>query len=469
MTVLSSKQILQDNKTTDPDAITALALNHKALSDVSCLSEFKNLERLDLRFNNLSSLEGLRSCVNLKWVSVVQNKLQSLKGVEGLTKLTVLNAGKNKLRSMEEVRSLVNLRALILNDNEIVSICRLDNMKELNTLVLSRNPIREIGESLAKMKSITKLSLSNCQLQSIDSSLKSCVELKELRLAHNDIKTLPAELARNTKVQNLDLGNNLITSWSDLKVISSLVNLKNLNLQGNPVAEKDKLAKKIKKMVPNLQIFNARPINQNMKNEKGDRVDDSSLNMDLDKKELKHKKQKRKELFEGKDPDHKGKSAITEKELKKKVKEVPQKEANDIDEEETPVTDSDMKELKRKKQKTNVLPKDKASDPKEVSVTNDNKIKRKSKKVQQYEANVIDDGETPFTDLFAADTTENVQRSGANKTDDKAIQDVNMVDGLVTFPVKRKKIKSRGKGHSALQLLSPAAEVGLGGPSTWDD
>ncbi|KAG5578048.1 hypothetical protein H5410_058182 [Solanum commersonii] len=92
MAVLSSKQVLKDNNTTDPSSITSLTLTHKALSDVqfpvSCLSEFENLQKLDLGFNNLTSLEGLKLCANLKWLSVLQNKLQSLKGIEGLVKLT---------------------------------------------------------------------------------------------------------------------------------------------------------------------------------------------------------------------------------------------------------------------------------------------------------------------------------------------------------------------------------------------
>ncbi|XP_050280081.1 uncharacterized protein LOC126721098 isoform X2 [Quercus robur] len=264
MTRLSSEQVLKESKTSDPNSVTSLKLSCKALSDVSCLSYFTNLERLDLSFNNLTSL---------------QNKLESLNGIEALSKLTVLNAGKNKLRSMDEIKSLVSLRALILNDNEIISICKLDQMSDLNTLVLSRNPICEIGESLVKVKSITKLSLSSCQLHTIGSSLKYCTELKELRLSHNSIRTLPAELARNKKLQNLDLGNNAIIRWSDLEVLASLVNLKNLNLQGNPVAEKDKLAKKIKEVLPNLKIFNNKPADKYTNNSDGiDKVDDSYVN-----------------------------------------------------------------------------------------------------------------------------------------------------------------------------------------------
>ena len=100
MASLTKEQLLKHKQTHDPESI--LSLDHKALSNVSCSAKFRNLERLDLVFNNLTSLLGLKSCINLKWLSVVQNESQTLKGIGGLTKLTVLNAGKNKLRSMEE-------------------------------------------------------------------------------------------------------------------------------------------------------------------------------------------------------------------------------------------------------------------------------------------------------------------------------------------------------------------------------
>lgn len=485
MNKLSSKQVLQENNTTDPNTITALTLTHKALSDVSCLSDFKNLERLDLAFNNLSSLEVLKNCVNLKWLSVVRNKLQSLKGIEGLTKLTVLNAGKNKVRSMDEVRSLVSLRALILNDNEIASISRLDQMKELNTLVLSRNPIEEIGESLAKLKLISKLSLSNCKIHTIESSLKSCTELKELRLAHNDIKFLPGELARNVKIQNLDLGNNFIARWSDLKVLSSLVNLRNLNLQGNPIAEKEKLAKKIKKLVLTLQIYDGKPIDKTMRDEKGGRGDDSSLDFgnklavqkgeqidqsrgnkrlenhavgqnkdgDLDSDgdfdvEKKLKLKRKKSSIESLEKASEQKEKSTGIEIKKSKTMKRNGDGN-------PFLDPDLQDnLLRKKHKTKELPKEKAFDKKDFSKNSKNAT--------------IDDGETPFIDLFTVDTAENAINH-LEKMENKPNQGANTVGGVVTFPKKKKKIKSPAVGSSALQSIIQAAEIGLGGSSAWDN
>ncbi|XP_031114411.1 leucine-rich repeat and coiled-coil domain-containing protein 1 [Ipomoea triloba] len=503
MAVLSAKQVLQQSNTGDPNSISNLSLTHKALSDVSCLVEFENIQRLDLSFNNLISIEGLKSCVNLKWLSVAQNKLQSLKGIESFSKLTVLNASKNKLKSMDELSSLVSLGALILNDNEITSICKLDQMKDLNTLVLSRNPIRGIGLFLAKKNSLSKLSLSNCQLECIDSSLKSCTELKELRLSHNEIKTLPSELACNTKLLNLDIGNNEIMRWSDLKVLSSLVNLKNLNLLGNPIAEKEGLAKKIKKLVPTVVTFNAKPIDKIL----NEGVHPDSIG-DWDGKESKPKKQKRSETQEEETLNHKDNIALFNEKSKKKLKlnkniadkvevisqdpdvtkESKQKNKKKNENAKEKTSDREMqqlenkkhtnndiealsdtrKESKQKKPKKSELVTEKTSNQKVGVAKIEKELGKEQKEAKQSKNAVIDDGETPFMDLFMADMSANSISSGMMETDQGAIHTVDEIAGVVTFNKKKKKNKKQNIDPGALQLSTAADEVGLGGPSTWD-
>ncbi|XP_019199224.1 PREDICTED: uncharacterized protein LOC109192959 isoform X1 [Ipomoea nil] len=524
MAVLSAKQVLQQSNTADPNSISNLSLTHKALSDVSCLVEFENIQRLDLSFNNLTSIEGLKSCLNLKWLSVAQNKLQSLKGIEGFSKLTVFNASKNKLKSMDELSSLVSLRALILNDNEITSICKLDQMKDLNTLVLSRNPIRGIGLFLAKKNSLSKLSLSNCQLQCIDSSLKSCTELKELRLSHNEIKTLPSELACNTKLLNLDIGNNEIMRWSELKVLSSLVNLKNLNLLGNPIAEKEGLAKKIKKLVPTVVTFNAKPIDKILKGEVGRADNSDDVNTELvvqNEVPIDHvrRKNSRKHNFlsenEGVHPDsmeeetlnHNDNIALFNEKSKKKLKlhkniadkvevisqdpgvtkESKQKDKKKDENVKEKTSDLEMqlledkkhtnndtealsdtrKESKQKKPKKSEFVTEKTSNQK-VGVAKIEKELGKEQVAKQSKNAVIDDGETPFMDLFMADMSTNSISSGRMETDQGAIHTVDEIAGVVTFSKKKKKNKKQNIDPTALQLSTAADEVGLGGPSTWD-
>ncbi|OEL28946.1 hypothetical protein BAE44_0010036 [Dichanthelium oligosanthes] len=165
--------------------------------------------------------------------------------------LYVVNAGKNKLTKMDEVASLRSLGALILNDNNISSICKLECLQQLNTLVLSKNPVFTTGNALVKANIHYPLHLM---------TTTSCLNL--------DVQTIPSDLAKYVKILNLDIGNNLIERSSDLKVLSELRYLSNLNLQGNPISEKDSLVQKVKKFVPTLRILNAKPLEASSKSDK---------------------------------------------------------------------------------------------------------------------------------------------------------------------------------------------------------
>ncbi|XP_048140193.1 protein phosphatase 1 regulatory subunit SDS22 isoform X2 [Rhodamnia argentea] len=404
---LSSEQLLKDNNARDADSISSATLNQRALTDVSCLADFKNLQRLDVGFNNLTSLEDLRPCVNLKWLSVVQNKLRSLKGIEGLSKLTVLNAGKNKLRSMDEVRSLMSLRALILNDNEIVAICTLDQLIELNTLVLSRNPIEEIGKSLMKLKSLTK--------------------------------ALPSELAQNVKLRNLDLGNNLIMSWLHVKVLKSLVNLRNLNLLGNPIAENEKSTNKIRKALPRLQIFNAKPINKNTK------IENLDVNVVDEFPPVAGGKEIKEEERSDKKPKHNVTMGIYSQDGEPSTqgqKRKKQKSKYDLPRKEVPVHDNN----------------DAAPEQKE---------RKKTKRTKTSKLDVIDDTEASFMELFQAEeAADNPKGDGERGGIGKDV-DGDMLGGLACIPTKKKKPKKRSFDPS--QLETSTDEIGMGGLSTWDD
>ncbi|PWZ32147.1 Protein phosphatase 1 regulatory subunit 7 [Zea mays] len=451
---------------------TSLKLTHRALSDVSCLSSFKNLEHLDLGFNCLVTLEGLSSCANLKWLSVKENKLVSLKGVEGLSKLQVLNAGKNELTKMDEVTSLTSLGALILNDNNISSICKLDQLQQLNTLVLSKNPVFTIGNALVKAKSMKKLSLSHCQIENIGSSLVKCVELKELRLSHNKISTIPSDLAKNVKILNLDLGNNFIERSSDLKVLSELRYLRNLNLQGNPVSKKDSLVKKVKKSVPTLRILNAKPLEATSKSdtrstkENPPSKDEDPIGIDAKKDKRKGSKQEVKGLEElevqsvstGITTSNPGKLEVPDGKEKKKVKEAKTKKSEEP-------YHANNSSLKNKEVQSFVYD----------TSTKDKKEAKRKKFVDEedVDAEGIDNTEISFADLMFSNVG-NPETKLKNISTLEAAPDGKSVGGLVIDHTKKRK-KPKGvvtiTDSSALKMFSSMPEVGAGGLglSGWDE
>ncbi|KAG6382830.1 hypothetical protein SASPL_157459 [Salvia splendens] len=412
------------------------------------------------------------ACTNLKWLSVVQNKLESMKGIDGLNKLTVLNAGKNKLKSMDDVKSISNLRALILNgrslffaprvaDNEITSVCKLDQMKELNTLVLSRNPISSLGESLVKLKSITKLSLSNCQLQKIDSSLRSCLELKELRLAHNEIMTIPDELGHLVRLQNLDLGNNLIARWVNLKVLSSLVNLTNLNLQGNPLAEKENLLKKVKKLLPNLHVFNARPIDKVAA--KAVPENDADLSVEAGNKPNLQSEVKIDQPIRNKTSNKTHSMSESTDDLGSRNKRKELQDEKGIDN-----ADNANMSAKKEKKRSKLL-QDEINHVEALNGNHEeaNDVKHKKKKSRKTsEVDTINNTDSAEMDLLPTGAPENPAEVADSKLDRKMDQGTDDMSVVVTYPTKKKNKKKHDAVPDLLEL-SKVDEIGLGGPSAW--
>ncbi|KAK8938590.1 hypothetical protein KSP39_PZI011497 [Platanthera zijinensis] len=416
MTRLSMEQITRKNENRDVGSVTSLQLSYRALSDVShmfshiritllvkvsCLSNYQNLEKLDLSYNCLTSLEGLSACVNLKWLQVFENKLATLKGVESLSKLTVLNAGRNKLEKMDEIYGLKNLRALILNDNNISSICKLGQMKYLNTLGMA----------------------------------------------------LPEELSKNIRLRTLDIGNNQIEKLHEIKVLSSLHNLKSLNLLGNPIAENDKLLKKtqimcqVRRFVPNVQIFNAK------------RTESSSSSLKVSEKPSSHpsKADSSLEISSGvedikkrKKGDFKREDTIADIEFDGKNKSLDS--GADVSGNASKVT------TKKKKENSGYMEEN-------ISPKAEQKPKSKSSVVGEDGMLMdIDDPTRPFTDLiFSGKTVDDSEREEGRETRHDA-----RFDGIVIEHRKNleKRSKNRDSGLSA--MFFSKHEIGMGGLSTWD-
>lgn len=194
-----------------------------------------------------------------------------------------------------------------------------------------------------------------------------------------------------------------------------------------------------------MQIFNARPTDKITKYEKGDKVDDFPLNVAT---ELEVKKKDKRDHGRAEKNKH---NSMTESGLVHLVN-------GDLDVE---------KELKKKKRKANDEAKKKVPILKEDHTMVERELNKKARKVERGGLGAIDDGETPFMELFAAETAENSKYSVEDRTD-KAFQDSNSAGGSVSLGAKKKKTKRRGISPS-IQLLSLPVEVGLGGPSTWDD
>lgn len=265
----------------------------------------------------------------------------------------------------------------------------------------------------------------------------------------------------------------MITRWSDVKVLSSLVDLKNLNLLGNPIAENAKITKKVQKFLPNLHIFNARPVDKSARNEISGRADDSSL---IPTNELDYHSEKKKDhtrdvnsskhVTDQRRDHFNNASDDVEKDLRQKRKKtkgkVSKMEEASTDEKDDAVIE---KKLKRKKPHEELLKNndDKIHNDDRTKV--EKKLKSKKSRKELSELDIIDNGEVSFADLFSVDAVENLKHNSESKTVDKS--GINVLGGLLAVSAKKKKTKNQGLVSTV--PLSPAVEVGMGGPSTWGD
>lgn len=98
---------------------------------------------------------------------------------------------------------------------------------------------------LSSLLKLTKLSAAHNKLSDVP-DLSSNTALKELRLNDNHISHIPETLRSCTSLEILDFGNNQIAEWTAIAALGSLTKLHNLNLKGNPIANKKDYFEKVK-------------------------------------------------------------------------------------------------------------------------------------------------------------------------------------------------------------------------------
>lgn len=173
----------------------------------------------------------------------------------------------------------------------------------------------------------------------------------------------------------------------------------------------------VKKLVPNLRIFNAKPIEQNI-------------------------------------------SKSTSRNVAPEIN--PPKETN-----------TKHKFEKNGNAKTDPEKKSANSNPEfnDASESNNEKKKKRSTKNEEkkHGDEKIDDADIPFLDVILSET-DNHNNLSSNKKKRKG--EDKLVGAFVVDHTKKNKKKEKGKtvisGSLAIKLLSPPPDIGTGGSSTWD-
>ncbi|MFX1390665.1 MAG: leucine-rich repeat domain-containing protein [Promethearchaeota archaeon] len=185
------------------------------LSDfLELIYSLKQLEALDLRFNNLIKLSEITNeSSSLKSLDLSYNKLLSIpKSIVKIRSLKKLNLKSNRLRSLPN---------------------SIKNFSGLETLILRNNILTQIPSSIKSLKNLRILDLHGNKLDSFNFILN--VSIRELELGWNNFKELPKEIKSLTLLKKLGLSGNKLVSLP--KWISVFQSLKSLDLYDNEIYE----------------------------------------------------------------------------------------------------------------------------------------------------------------------------------------------------------------------------------------
>ncbi|KAG9092056.1 hypothetical protein FRC06_000267 [Ceratobasidium sp. 370] len=186
-------------------------LSKKGIESLARLKEFlPNLDRLDVRENELTYLSGIPGC------------------------LRELNVAKNHLTSLTSYGHLVNLEVLDISNNQIDSIGQLKCLRHLRELSAAENTISDLS-GIAQTRTLTKLNLKGNSLKSLSLEECSWPRVENIDFSGNGMKSISG-LSNLTTLVTLNLDHNALNS---LDIDGPLPRLRVLRLSDNKLTELD--------------------------------------------------------------------------------------------------------------------------------------------------------------------------------------------------------------------------------------
>ena len=99
--------------------VTELDLSNRGLTDISALSFFKNLERVNLRGNNLENIYIFQWTSGIKELDLACNNISDATAIAYMSNLETLDLSGNKISSVSPFMTLTGLKELNLSGNNI--------------------------------------------------------------------------------------------------------------------------------------------------------------------------------------------------------------------------------------------------------------------------------------------------------------------------------------------------------------
>ena len=137
--------------------------DHARIRDITVLSGFTRLERLDLRDNHIDDIAPLAGLTRLTRLDLGDNRLaDDLRALSALTQLEHLNLRGNRVKSLDGIEAVRRLTYLNLRGNrDIASIEPIEGLPRLGTLIVRDLDIGGQLDTLETLPSLVHLNARN--------------------------------------------------------------------------------------------------------------------------------------------------------------------------------------------------------------------------------------------------------------------------------------------------------------------
>ncbi|XP_065912424.1 leucine-rich repeat and guanylate kinase domain-containing protein-like isoform X2 [Dysidea avara] len=226
-----------------------LALNGLEVTDISVLSAFPDIQRLELSQNCIKDLSAVASLRHLTYLDVSFNRLTSILDTVNSTNLIEANYSHNEIEILGDLSHHNSLTILKLASNQITEITGLQNLSRLTQLDLSNNRI----ECITNLHGLPlkELNLSGNSIQKID-NIESLKFLQVLDLSSNQISSMDG-LQGHMFLEHINLAENDIMDLVEIEHLTDLRMLRILNLKLNPVESLSDYQLSIVYKIPQLE------------------------------------------------------------------------------------------------------------------------------------------------------------------------------------------------------------------------
>ena len=189
------------------------------------LSKFDvNSEKIELKNSNLTEINCISNYKNVKELDLRWNKIKDMTPLENLKKLEVLKINFNQIENIKPLLNLTNLRELWIHNNKISDIRGIGKLTNLEHLDVSFNPLKNGVEEISRLKNLKRLELREIPKEIMDYVYenyhnfmipeKIFIEQKYLELAQKRENTI--------KYPNFSEFENKINGFETVKIIKEL-------------------------------------------------------------------------------------------------------------------------------------------------------------------------------------------------------------------------------------------------------